>query len=103
VEEHVECTCGCDVTAGDCNARQLFLPAECRCGCPNIQERKDQAVFVTYLLSIRSPCASKYREYSYNTINTVAVKAASGVATKFNDTNNIRAAFEKILSGFILN
>lgn len=39
VEDHVECTCGCDVTAGDCNARQVFLPAECRCGCPNIQER----------------------------------------------------------------
>ena len=39
MEEHVSCSCGCDVAPDTCNANQQFLEFECRCVCNNHRDR----------------------------------------------------------------
>lgn len=41
VEEHVSCSCGCDISELHCTQRQRFLASECRCVCEDTRERED--------------------------------------------------------------
>ncbi|XP_046615769.1 platelet-derived growth factor subunit A-like isoform X1 [Neodiprion virginianus] len=38
IEEHTKCRCGCTRKAKDCNEKQSYIAAECRCECTNTDE-----------------------------------------------------------------